>query len=101
MQGMDENDKKKRTIFHTNFFTSQRESQFVNILHWHKVCYPEISLFYFVMVCMHLKNTNQVYIVHHKSAHIMHDNTIDERLNKVSIRLHLFDKWKCFICANL
>lgn len=45
-----------KIMIHTNFFAGQRDGQFVNILHWHKVCDPEISLFHFIMVCMDLIN---------------------------------------------
>ena len=38
----------------TNFFTCKSKSQFVNILHWYKVCHPQISLFYFILISLDL-----------------------------------------------
>ena len=38
----------------TNFFTCKSKCQFVNILHWYKVCHPQISLFYFILISLDL-----------------------------------------------
>ena len=47
---------KKKVIFQiTNFFAGQREGQFVDILHWYKVCHPKIPLFNFFWICLNLQ----------------------------------------------
>ena len=41
-------------IYLTYFFTSESKCQFVDILHWYKVCHPKIPLFNFLLICLDL-----------------------------------------------
>lgn len=43
----------------TYFFTSESKCKFVDILHWYKVCHPEIPLFNFLLICLDLQCIEQ------------------------------------------